>query len=177
MLATGLQIDGPSAVRYPRGTGEGLDISGPIQTLEIGRGETLFDSDEPEVAVLAVGYSVNMARVAVQKLREEGHEVALFNARFVKPLDEEAILDLARRSKRIVTVEENAKQGGFGSAVLELLARHEILVPVEVLGIGDAFVHHASPAQQRAEQGIDAAGIERAVRAALAPMDGIRAGH
>ena len=167
MLKACFDVDGPTAVRYPRGVGIGVDLSGPIEPLEIGKSEILLDDDAPEVAVLAIGYSVLMARPAVEKLRAEGHRVALLNARFVKPLDEATICDLARRSTRLVTIEENAKMGGFGSAVLECLAANEVQVPVEIVGIPDHFIHHASPAIQRAELGLDENGIEATLRAQL----------
>ena len=167
MLSACFHVDGPTAVRYPRGTGTGVDISGPIEPIEIGKSEILLDDDKPTVAVLAIGYSVQMALPAVEKLRAEGHKVALLNARFVKPLDAATICDLARRSERLVTVEENARMGGFGSAVLECLAENEILKPVEIVGIPDHFIHHASPAIQRAELGLDEKGIEKTLRALL----------
>ena len=167
MLAACFTVDGPTAVRYPRGVGTGVDISGPIEPMEIGKSEILLDDDAPQVSVLAIGYSVQMALPTVQKLRAEGYRVALLNARFVKPLDADTICDLARRSERIVTVEENAKMGGFGSAVLECLAENEVCKPVEIVGIPDHFIHHASPAIQRAELGLDEKGIEKTLRAQL----------
>ena len=112
-----------------------------------------------------------MALPAVEKLRGEGHKIALLNARFVKPLDAATICDLARRSTRLVTVEENARLGGFGSAVLECLAENEIQVPVEIVGIPDHFIHHASPAIQRDELGLNANGIEKTLRAQLAKIN------
>ena len=171
MLASALELDGPAAVRYPRGTGVGCDLSGPIVPMAIGVAEMLVDEAEPEVGVIAIGYSVQSAIPAVEKLRGEGHKIALMNARFVKPLDEALICDLARRAKRIVTVEENAVQGGFGSAILELLAREEIQVPVEIVGVPDHFIHHASPKIQRAELGLDSDGIEATIRAQLLKIE------
>jgi len=169
MLRTSIEHDGPSAIRYPRGNGVGLDLSGPIEPLPIGVAELLRGEDDEtyDVAVLAIGYSVQMALPAVEKLRSEGAKVALVNARYVKPLDEQLIGSVAKRAKRIVTIEENAKQGGFGSAILEFLAREEILVPLEIVGIPDQFIHHASPKIQRDELGLDSAGIEKTLRAQL----------
>ncbi|HEX8465931.1 MAG TPA: 1-deoxy-D-xylulose-5-phosphate synthase [Abditibacterium sp.] len=181
LLATCLSLDGPAAIRYPRGTGVGHDLSGPIEAMPVGVGEMIYDDEEVEVGVIAIGYSVQMALGAVEKLRSEGRKVALLNARFVKPLDETLICDLARRSKRLVTVEENAKLGGFGSAILECLQGHEILVPTQILGIPDEFIHHASPKIQRAELGLDSDGIEAAIRENLeriaqpAPLKKVRA--
>jgi len=169
MLRTSVEHDGPSAIRYPRGNGVGLDLSGPIEPLPIGIAELLRGEEDEtfDVAVLAIGYSVQMALPAVEKLRSEGARVALVNARYVKPLDEQLIGSVAKRAKRIISIEENAKQGGFGSAILEFLAREEILVPLEIVGIPDAFIHHASPKIQRDELGLDSAGIEKTLRAHL----------
>ncbi len=166
MLATCLALDGPAAVRYPRGNGVGCDLSGPIVPLEVGKGELLRGEDEKEfeIGVLAIGYSVQPALEAADVLISEGHRVAVVNARFVKPLDENLICDVARRSKRLVTIEENTIQGGFGSAVLELLQREGILVPVELLGVPDEFIHHAAQKLQRREIGLDADGLLYAMR-------------
>ena len=175
MLSACFTVDGPTAVRYPRGTGVGADLSGPIEPLEIGSAELLLSDENPEVSVLAIGYSVQAALPAVTRLREQGHRVALLNARFVKPLDAAKICDLARRSGRLVTIEENARQGGFGSAVLECLAENDIQIPVEVVGIPDHFIHHAAPAIQRAELGLDSAGIEQTLRKSLAKVEAPKA--
>ncbi|PQV63378.1 1-deoxy-D-xylulose-5-phosphate synthase [Abditibacterium utsteinense] len=170
MLATCLSLDGPAAIRYPRGTGVGHDLSAPYEAMPVGIGELIYDDENPDVGVIAIGYSVQMALGAVEKLRAQGHKVALFNARFVKPLDENGICDLAKRCKRLVTIEENARLGGFGSAVLECLQRHEILVPTEIVGIPDEFIHHASPKIQRAELGLDGDGIEATIVKNLAKI-------
>jgi 1-deoxy-D-xylulose-5-phosphate synthase len=172
MLATCFSIDGPSAIRYPRGTGKGCDLTEPLQILEIGKAELLRGEMEEEfdVAVFAIGYSVEMALGAVDALRAEGKKVALVNARFVKPLDKELLGHVARHSKRIVTVEENARQGGFGSAVLEMLQEEGILIPVEILGIPDEFIHHASPKIQRYELGLDSDGIRATIEANLGKL-------
>jgi len=173
MLRTSVEHDGPSAIRYPRGNGVGLDLSGPIEPLPIGVAELLRGEEDEafDVAVFAIGYSVQMALPAVEKLRSEGAKVALVNARYVKPLDEQLIGSVAKRAKRIITIEENAKQGGFGSAILEFLAREEILVPLEIVGIPDEFIHHASPKIQRDELGLDSTGIEKTLRAQLEKIE------
>ncbi|MBW3635488.1 MAG: 1-deoxy-D-xylulose-5-phosphate synthase [Armatimonadetes bacterium] len=171
MLATCLSLDGPAAIRYPRGTGVGHDLSGSFEAMPVGVAEMIHDDEKPDVGVIAIGYSVQMALGAVETLRAEGHKVALMNARFVKPLDETIICDLASRVKRLVTVEENAILGGFGSAIMQCLHRHEILIPTQILGIPDEFVHHASPKIQRAELGLDAAGIEATIRENLKKID------
>jgi 1-deoxy-D-xylulose-5-phosphate synthase len=161
MLATALNHNGPSALRYPRGDGIGCDLSKPMEVLQIGKAEWLRGEEEStfDLAILAAGYSVQPALEAADKLIAEGSKVAVINARFVKPLDEELICDLARRSKQIITVEENVVMGGFGSAVLELLARENILVPTKLIGVPDEFIHHASQKIQRRELGLDADGL------------------
>jgi 1-deoxy-D-xylulose-5-phosphate synthase len=125
------------------------------------RGE---EGSTPDVAVLAIGYSVQPALQAADVLIGEGHDIAVMNARFVKPLDEAMICDLARRAKKIVTVEENLAQGGFGSAVLELLSREGLSTPVTVVGVPDEFIHHGAQKIQRRELGLDADGLLYTIR-------------
>jgi 1-deoxy-D-xylulose-5-phosphate synthase len=166
LLATAVSHDGPFALRYPRGEGVGVDVSTPMQTLPLGKGELLRGSDDEQfdVAVLAIGYSVQPALAAADILLAEGQSVAVVNARFVKPLDESLISTIARRAKKIVTVEENMAQGGFGSAVLELLAREGVSTPVTILGVPDEFIHHGAQKIQRRELGLDEDGILFALR-------------
>jgi len=161
MMATGMDFDGPSAIRYPRGEGQGCDLSLPMQILPIGKGEMLRDEEGStfDVAVIAAGYSVQPSLQAADALIAEGHKIALMNARFVKPLDEEMICDLARRAKKIITVEENTVVGGFGSAVLELLSREGLSTPVTTVGVPDEFIHHGAQKIQRRELGLDADGL------------------
>ena len=169
MLATCLTLEGPAAVRYPRGAGEGINLDEvPLEALEVGKGEMLHDADgDLELAVIGIGYGVQSAKQAVDVLIGEGRKVALMDARFAKPLDEEMICDLARRAKRLVTVEENTAHGGFGSAVLELLHREDILVPVTVCAGPDEFVHHGAQKIQRREYGLDADGLLFKMRTVL----------
>lgn len=169
MLATGLNHQGPTAVRYPRGNGVGVDISGPLQILPIGKGEILRGEGEGDfdLGVIAIGHIAQPAVQAADQLISEGQKVAVVNARFAKPLDEELICSIARRSKKLITVEENIVQGGFGSAVLELLQREGIHLPVHLVGVPDGFVHHASPKIQRRELGLDADGLLYTMRRQL----------
>ncbi|HVF09265.1 MAG TPA: 1-deoxy-D-xylulose-5-phosphate synthase, partial [Abditibacteriaceae bacterium] len=170
MLATCIALDGPAAVRYPRGAGVGVALDEPLQPLAVGKGELVRDSEqkELELGVIAIGYSVQAASHAADVLIAEKRRVAVVNARFVKPLDEELICAVARRAKRLVTVEENVVQGGFGSAVLELLQREGIHdVPVTTIGIPDDFIHHGTPGIQRRELGLDADGLLYALRRSL----------
>jgi 1-deoxy-D-xylulose-5-phosphate synthase len=173
MLATAVALDGPSAIRYPRGTAVGVPLENTLVPMEIGKSQWIFGEDEEELdlGVVAIGYSVQPAREAVEKLRAQGHRVGLINARWVKPLDGEAIAELAQRAGRLVTIEENARMGGFGSAVLEALQEREVVVPVEVIGVPDEFIHHASQKIQRRELGLDADGLQ-ATMLPLLPREG-----
>jgi 1-deoxy-D-xylulose-5-phosphate synthase len=161
MLATALTHDGPIALRYPRGTGEGVDLEAAPIPLAIGKAELLEQGDD--AAILAIGRGVPEALKAAQQLAARGIRAAVVNCRFVKPLDQELIIDLARRVPRVVTVEENVLQGGFGSAVLELLSDEGLApVAVERIGVPDRFVEHGPVQLLRAKYGLDAAAIVKA---------------
>jgi 1-deoxy-D-xylulose-5-phosphate synthase len=161
MLSTAFSLDTPSAVRYPRGCGTGVEVKKTLQTLPVGKGE--IQREGKHVAILAFG---SMLAPALQAGAQTDATVA--NMRFVKPLDEELVLKLAREHVLLVTVEENALQGGAGSAVAECLARHGIVVSVLHLGLPDAFLEQGDPVQMLADCGLDAAGIERAIRERIA---------
>jgi 1-deoxy-D-xylulose-5-phosphate synthase len=163
LLATAVQHDGPFAIRYPRGAGVGVGMTDPLHVLPIGRSEILQEGDD--LAILALGSMVLPAERAADELRAGGIDATVVNARFVKPLDDELILDLASRCGAIVTVEENAMSGGFGSAVLELLATHGIECPVRTLGVPDRVFEHASPGRLREMAGLTVGDIAAAGRA------------
>lgn len=170
MLATCVNLDGPAAVRYPRGNGLGLPLDAPLEPLEIGKGEILRggESGDLELGIIAIGPNVQTALQAADVLISEGHKIGVINARFVKPLDEELICDMARRTKNLITVEENAVKGGFGSAILELLQREDLHdVAVHLVGVPDEFIHHATPAIQRRELGLDKDGLLYTMRRRL----------
>lgn len=151
---------GPIALRYPRGEVVGIPMEKEIKALPIGKGEVIYkDPSKIDVLLLAVGYSVQSATLAIPLLKKEGLNCALINARFIKPLDEALILKWAKKSKLIVTVEENAKMGGFGSAVLELFQEKQLLKHTLNLGIPDQFIEHATQKIQRELTGLDAPGI------------------
>ena len=163
MLFTALQHDGPIALRYPRGAGYGVSLSEPLKAIPLGSGEILRVGTD--VAIVAIGATVMPACEAADLLAEQQISATVVNARFVKPLDETILHDLARDFKHIFTVEENVLIGGFGSAVLEYFERAGISgVGVHRLGIPDRFVDHATQAQQRRELRIDATGIAEQVR-------------
>jgi 1-deoxy-D-xylulose-5-phosphate synthase len=174
MLKTSTEMDTPSAIRYPRGNGIGVPIDGAMHTIPIGKGELLRgqEHDEIDLTVIAIGYSVQETLKAADALIAEGSRIAVFDARFVKPLDETTICDLARRSQQMMTVEENMVQGGFGSAILELLQRKNIQLPVHLIGVPDQFIHHGLPQIQRSELGLDSAGILASMRQLFSSKNG-----
>ena len=131
-----------------------------------GRAEELRTGNN--LVILAIGSTVYPALTAAETLAAEGIEAGVINARFIKPLDEELILDRVRDSGRVLCIEENTVMGGFGSAVNELLARHDLTgIRIKMLGIPDVFVEHGTQAELRADLGLDAPGIVRAVKELL----------
>ncbi|PJL17146.1 1-deoxy-D-xylulose-5-phosphate synthase [Stenotrophomonas maltophilia] len=156
MLNTGLQHPGPAAVRYPRGSGTGVDAGSDLSTLPIGKGELRLQGNR--VALLAFGSTVAAAE---QVGRELG--LSVVNMRFIKPLDRALVLAMASQHDALVTIEDNVVAGGAGSAVAELLNAEDVLRPILHLGLPDAFQHHASREDLLAEAGIDAAGIRAAL--------------
>jgi 1-deoxy-D-xylulose-5-phosphate synthase len=164
MLVTAIRHDGPVAMRYPRGSGEGVPLVDPIQPVPMGKSETLGTGKD--VLILAIGRTVNDALEARRRLRQLHIESTVVNCRFVKPLDAEGIGSLARAIPRIVTVEENVREGGFGSAVLECLNDLGIFnVRVTRIGIPNTFVEHGPQKVLRAKYGIDADAIVTAAEA------------
>ena len=144
-----------------------MPLDSKIRSMDIGQGKLLREGDE--LAILAIGNRVWPAVEAAKELEREGVRAAVVNCRFVKPLDKELILETAQQSNRVLTVEENVLQGGFGSAVLELLAEEGLTgIRVVRLGIGDQFVEHASQEVQRSICSIDTRAIVKAARAMLA---------
>jgi 1-deoxy-D-xylulose-5-phosphate synthase len=169
MLATALAHDGAAALRYPRGVGVGVPVE-PGQPLPIGKGRIVHaGGPKPDALVVAYGTTVHPAIAAAKALAGEGLRAVVVDARFVKPLDETLIAELAAQAGRVVTVEEGCLPGGFGSAVLEALSSRGLSVQVHRLGLPDRFVEHGSADDQRAAFGLDAAGIARAVRELCAP--------
>lgn len=162
LIYTAYKAKAPMAVRYPRGSGLGVPLDEELRELPLGRGEILREGQD--VAILALGNRVAPALEAAEALAQEGIDCLVADARFVKPLDEELIINVARRTRRVVTVEENVVAGGFGSAVLELLAASGTIdVSVRCLGIPDEFVAHGPADVFRSHYGIDAEGIAQEV--------------
>jgi 1-deoxy-D-xylulose-5-phosphate synthase len=169
MLYTAFQMSSPVAVRYPRGTGPGVPISTEMHALAIGKGEirresgALQSSGQQKVAILAFGAMVHPALKVAESL-----DATVANMRFVKPLDDALVLDLAGRHDLLVTVEENVVAGGAGSAVLESLNRQGATTPVLQLGLPDRFIDQGEPGLQIADAGLTVDTILSAIRARLA---------
>ena len=156
LLSTCYQANSPSAVRYPRGTGTGATVSDGLETVEIGKG--IIRREGGKIAVIAFGSMVAPSLAAADKLN-----ATVADMRFVKPIDEELIVRLARSHDYIVTAEENAEQGGAGSAVLEVLAKHGICKPVLLLGVEDKVTEHGDPKKLLDDLGLSAEAIEKRI--------------
>ena len=156
LLSTCYQANSPSAVRYPRGTGTGATVSDGLETVEIGKG--IIRREGEKIAVIAFGSMVAPSLTAADKLN-----ATVADMRFVKPIDEELIVCLARSHDYIVTAEENAEQGGAGSAVLEVLAKHGICKPVLLLGVEDKVTEHGDPKKLLADLGLNAEAVEKRI--------------
>ncbi len=159
MLNTGFFHDGPAAIRYPRGTGPGIAVSNSLEPIEIGKGEVVRQGNN--IALLSFG---PMLAPAIEVGDELNASVA--NMRFVKPLDEALVLELASSHCLLVTVEDNVIGGGAGSAVNELLAAHGITTKIINLGLPDSFVEHGGREELLTMCGLDKAGILRAIQTA-----------
>jgi 1-deoxy-D-xylulose-5-phosphate synthase len=160
MLYTGFMLDMPSAVRYPRGCGSGVTIEKTMQALPLGKGEIRRKGEK--VAILAFGSMLQPALAAAEKL-----DATVANMRFVKPLDNALVYELAANHDLIVTVEENAVMGGAGAAVMEALQAVGSTVKTLVLGLPDEFIEHGTPEKMLAACGLDAAGIASAIEKIL----------
>jgi len=163
MVKTALDYEGPAAVRIPRGAAEGVLLDETIQAIPLGQGEVLREGDD--LTVVALGAMVAPALRAAEAVRAEGIDVAVVNARFVKPIDDELILHYARRTGALLTVEDHVAHGGFGSAVLEVLADHG-MTGVTVLrhALPDAIIEHGAQKLLRRDFGLDEAGIADKIR-------------
>ena len=157
MLTTAFGLDTPTAVRYPRGYGPGVQLEKELQPLPLGKGEVRRKGGK--IAILAFGSMLAPALLAAEQL-----DATVANMRFVKPLDEELVFGLAHDHELLVSVEENVIEGGAGSAVAECLQRGGINIPLLHLGLPDRFLEQGDPAQLLADCGLDAAGIGASIR-------------
>ncbi len=175
MLYTAIEHDGPIALRYPRGNAEGIELEKGFTPVPIGKGELIREGTD--VTLIGIGNMVGNCVEAAGKLAESGIDTAVINARFVKPLDRDLIIEWAKKTKRVITVEENVLMGGFGSAVLELLDEVDLLAgsrddsdeidePVEIerIGLPDQFIEHGTQKELRKDYGLTAETIYEAAR-------------
>jgi 1-deoxy-D-xylulose-5-phosphate synthase len=170
MLHTAIAHDGPAALRYPRGAAEGAELPARPELVPIGKGEILASGSK--VALVGYGYGVTVAREAAEVLSKHGLQATVADARFAKPIDGGLVEDLARKHELLVTIEENALPGGFGSAVLEHLEDAFAEAPGErarVLRVGlpDSYVTHGKPALLRAEVGLTGESVADRVLSSL----------
>ena len=164
-VATALSFNGPFAYRYPRGAGTGVTPVKP-RSLVVGKGEKLREGADG--VIFAAGTMVTEALAAAEMLAGDGIELAVVDPIFLKPLDKELLFAEAVRADFVFTAEENALQGGFGSAILELLCEEGVNVPVKRIGLPDKFVEQGSQTELRARYGLDAKGILQTIKDALA---------
>ena len=169
MLATAIAIEGPAAVRYPRGAGLGVPLTDSLETLPVGKAEVL--QEEGDIVFLAVGTMVEKAKEAAAILKEEGIEAAVVNMRFIKPLDTELLGEMARTKRLLITAEENVLAGGFGSAVAEYLADHGIEVPLLRFGIPDRFIEQGTRRELLSLIGLQPDEMAERIRERLSQLD------
>ncbi|MCP3676403.1 MAG: 1-deoxy-D-xylulose-5-phosphate synthase [Deltaproteobacteria bacterium] len=162
LLYTAVKAGCPAVVRYPRGNCAGVEEREPMKELPLGKAEVLREGGD--ITILVTGTMVYPALEAAEAVGGEGIAAGVVNCRFIKPLDEELIVDLASRKTRLLTVEESALQGGFGSAVLELLEDRGVTCEIKRMGVPDRFVEHGTQQELRALLGLDSSGIADKVR-------------
>jgi 1-deoxy-D-xylulose-5-phosphate synthase len=162
MLYTAMQHSGPAAIRYPRGTGVGVPLDPEYKTIPIGESEILREGKD--LLIIALGSMVSPSMEAATILQNEGLSVGVVNCRFVKPLDK-SLAEQARSVGKVLVVEENIRQGGLGSALLELLNESDMPnVRLKRIGLPDKFVEHGPLALLREKYGLDHSGILKEAR-------------
>ena len=173
MLYTAVYLDGPVALRYPRGKALGVEMSDELHMLEVGKAEllspaTLEEAERTDCAILAYGSTVAQAEIAARELAQEGVKATVVNARWAKPLDEELFLHLAKTTRRIITIEDHVLAGGFGSAVLELFEQHGLRdVETRLIALPDKYVEHGAPTILKELYGLSSAHLKEVVREML----------
>jgi 1-deoxy-D-xylulose-5-phosphate synthase len=159
-------LNGPVAVRYPRGSATGLDVRREFQSVPVGK--AVLRNEGNDLAILAVGTMVEHALQAAALLREDDIGVAVYDMRFVKPMDEELVADIARRMPHIMTLEDNSVLGGFGSGVAEFLTTmQDVRVRLHIHGIPDHFIEQGSQSQLYADLEMDGPGLASHIRSIL----------
>lgn len=155
MMKLALTVDGPSAIRYPRGSAR--EFSYPDTAIELGRSEVLTEG--PDGVIIAEGNMVYRALEVYERLKQMGKSFTIVNARFVKPLDERLLLELGRKYKKVYTLEDNVISGGFGSSILELYSSNGIEADVKAIGFDDSFIPHGEKEELFSLKGLDCEGI------------------
>jgi 1-deoxy-D-xylulose-5-phosphate synthase len=152
MIKTAIDLPGPSAIRYPRGTVAGVARKSEPQSIPLGKAEVLADGSD--VAIIGLGPMINLARGLAASLERDGYSAAVINPRFIKPLDREVLARYASRVAAFVTFEDHVKMGGFGTAVVEALDEMGLSVPVVRIGWPDQFIEHGKIDELRARYGL-----------------------
>ncbi len=164
----------PFVIRYPRGEGVLHNWQTPFEKIEIGKGRKLKEGRD--VAILSIGHPGNFATAAIRQLKMEGIDAAHYDLRFVKPLDEDLLHEVFAKHTKIITVEDGCIEGGFGSAVLEFMAKQNYTAEVKMLGIPDRIIEHGTLKELHTECGYDADGIAAAARALLKEIVQVKVG-
>ena len=158
---------GPFAIRYPRGRGKLVDWRCPLEAVEVGRGRKLREGTD--VALLSIGSVGNLASEAIERVAAKGISVAHYDMRFLKPIDEDLLHEVAARHKHIITLENGTIKGGLGSAVLEFMADYGYTPQVRRMGLPDQFIEHGTVPELCRLCGIDADSIVKAIEAMALP--------
>ncbi len=167
MYTAQLDNKGPFAIRYPRGRGVTADWKQPMQEIIVGKGRKLRDGDD--LAILSIGHVGNFAGEAIEELEAQNYNIAHYDMRFVKPLDEQLLHEVGRKYKHIITVEDGTIKGGFGSAVLEFLNENGYKTLVKRLGVPDRFIEHGTQEELYRECGYDVQGIIKEIKTLIKP--------
>ena len=163
----------PFVIRYPRGEGVMPEWKTPFEEIQIGKGRKIKEGRE--IAILSFGHPGNFATTAIRELRTEGIDPAHYDLRFVKPIDEDLLHEVFSKYTKIVTVEDGTVIGGFGSAIIEFMAKHNYKAEVKILGIPDQLVEHGSLKELYRESEYDAKAIADAVRVLLKDKVSVKA--
>ncbi len=165
MFTAQLPNKGPFVIRYPRGIGTTINWKSPMKELPIGKGEKMRDGED--LAILTVGPVFNKASQVAEKLKEEGYSIALYDFKFVKPIDEDLLHEVFSQHKKIITIEDGALIGGFGTAVLEFMVANNYQAQIQKLGIPDKFIDHGTQTELQHECGFDKEGIYNKAKSML----------
>jgi len=165
MYTAQLPNKGPFSIRYPRGNSMGSNLDFPFEEIPVGKAEKIKDGQE--IAILSIGHPGNFVVDAEKEFNKQGLDIAHYNMRFVKPLDEEALHKISTKFNHIITIEDGCLQGGFGSAILEFIANNKYKVSVKMLGIPDVFIQQGTQEELRSYCGYNTKAIISAVHSIL----------